>query len=434
MKILKLTADNFKKLTAVEITPDGNVVLITGKNAAGKSSVLDSMEATLRGGRCLPKQPIKRGEIRAKTETILGDVTPEGEAVPEYKVTRKFFGVTSSLIVETLGDLKKEIRSPQAFLNKIVGDISFDPLAFLKESPAEQRSSLMGFLNLNVDEFDAKVVELKIQRTTILAESKRKLAKAESIKVTPNLPEVPQSTGHLLIELNAIAEHNLACTNITTKNAVDNQRLQTLRNSVAEGVKAIAQWEERLKGIRGQITDIEHHLEAHPEVPMKSTAEVEKKIENSATINEAIRRNAERKVAIADYDTLTAKYKDLGDQVKMTEVQKAKKMSEAVMPIKGLTILPDGLAFDGIYLEQVNEAKRLEICVAIAMALNPTLQVLRINGNDLDTDSLTIIAKLIADKDYQVWVEKVMDDNTIGFFIEDGTVVPTPPVEVPSEN
>lgn len=40
MKIIKLTAENVKKLRAVEITPTGDLVEITGRNGAGKTSVL----------------------------------------------------------------------------------------------------------------------------------------------------------------------------------------------------------------------------------------------------------------------------------------------------------------------------------------------------------------------------------------------------------
>ena len=38
-KIIKLQAENVKRLKAIEITPAGNTVIITGKNAQGKSSV-----------------------------------------------------------------------------------------------------------------------------------------------------------------------------------------------------------------------------------------------------------------------------------------------------------------------------------------------------------------------------------------------------------
>ena len=47
MKIIKLQAENIKKLRAIEISPDGPVVKITGKNAAGKSTVLDSISWAL---------------------------------------------------------------------------------------------------------------------------------------------------------------------------------------------------------------------------------------------------------------------------------------------------------------------------------------------------------------------------------------------------
>ena len=89
MKILRFQAENYKKLSVVEITPEGNVVIISGKNGAGKSSVLDGIESALCGGK-MPKKPIKDGEVRAKVLTEIVDKTLE------YKVHRKFFGASST--------------------------------------------------------------------------------------------------------------------------------------------------------------------------------------------------------------------------------------------------------------------------------------------------------------------------------------------------
>ena len=50
MRIVELKTENVKRIQAVEITPQGNVVVIGGKNGAGKSSVLDSIEYALHGG------------------------------------------------------------------------------------------------------------------------------------------------------------------------------------------------------------------------------------------------------------------------------------------------------------------------------------------------------------------------------------------------
>ncbi len=38
----------------------------------------------------------------------------------------------------------------------------------------------------------------------------------------------------------------------------------------------------------------------------------------------------------------------------------------------------------------------------------------------LVAESLVAIGELVAETDYQVWVEKVSDDDKIGFYIEDG--------------
>lgn len=42
MKIISLIAENVKRLVAVEIKPDGNMVVISGKNGAGKTSAADA--------------------------------------------------------------------------------------------------------------------------------------------------------------------------------------------------------------------------------------------------------------------------------------------------------------------------------------------------------------------------------------------------------
>ena len=66
MKIVELKSENFKRLQAVHIEPDGNVVQITGRNAQGKSSVLDVIHSTLGGKDCCPSKPIRKGQKSAK--------------------------------------------------------------------------------------------------------------------------------------------------------------------------------------------------------------------------------------------------------------------------------------------------------------------------------------------------------------------------------
>ena len=57
-KIVRLTSENVKRLHVVEITPEGNVVIVGGDNGHGKTSVLDSIEMALGGTSSIPPEPI----------------------------------------------------------------------------------------------------------------------------------------------------------------------------------------------------------------------------------------------------------------------------------------------------------------------------------------------------------------------------------------
>ena len=73
MKIIKLQAENFKKIKAIEIKPTGNTVIISGANGQGKSSILDAIWAAL-AGRAAGKvntKPIRNGERTAKVSLTI---------------------------------------------------------------------------------------------------------------------------------------------------------------------------------------------------------------------------------------------------------------------------------------------------------------------------------------------------------------------------
>ena len=76
MKIIELRAENVMRLKAVEITPDGTVQVIGGRNAQGKSAVLNAIWLALGGGKASKdiSRPIRDGEENASVRLDLGDL------------------------------------------------------------------------------------------------------------------------------------------------------------------------------------------------------------------------------------------------------------------------------------------------------------------------------------------------------------------------
>lgn len=140
LRIHRLQAENYKRLVAVDITPDGDVVTIAGKNAQGKSSVLDSIYAALAGREAKVDKPIREGQNSATVSVDLGEIV----------VTRKWKkDDAGTLTVESKEGAT--FKSPQARLDEIIGRRAFDPLEFVHQKPAEQVATLISTVELPFD-------------------------------------------------------------------------------------------------------------------------------------------------------------------------------------------------------------------------------------------------------------------------------------------
>lgn len=105
------------------------------------------------------------------------------------------------------------------------------------------------------------------------------------------------------------------------------------------------------------------------------------------------------------------------------EKAKADAISAAQLPVQGLGFGDGVVTFNGIPFDQASSAEQLRVSMAIAMASNPKLRVIRItDGSLLDEDSLAAIADMAKAEDYQIWIERVDATGKVGILIEDGQV------------
>src|ERR1700685_2299474 len=72
LRIYELRAENFKRLSAITIRPDGSVIVISGRNGQGKTSAIDAIAVAIGGKKAAPAEPIRKGQDKAEINLDLG--------------------------------------------------------------------------------------------------------------------------------------------------------------------------------------------------------------------------------------------------------------------------------------------------------------------------------------------------------------------------
>lgn len=430
MKIIRLTAENFKRLKLVEITPTGEIVEISGKNGAGKSSVLDGIDVALRGLEVAPRKPIRTGAEEARIKVDLGELV----------VTRTFkIGkdgqTTTSLRVETADGVKQ--HSPQTLLDSLIGTLAFDPLQFERLDTRGQFDALRRFVpgvdfdtiaRLNKEDFD--------RRTALNRQAKDAKAAAEKIRPLQQ-NEDPQlmtvDTAALVQKLDEAGKHNAEIERRIAARAQVRAEIESNDKAVAAAISHVAALQKQIDETRASIQNTEKltaalqaRLDAAPELPKQiDTTEIKVKIASAHASNE---RTAERKREIesrANYLADAKRHADAAEELTLAmdkrEVEKRAAIAAAKLPVDGLTFGDGELLFNGEPFSQASDAERLRVSIAMAMAMNSKLRVIRVrDGSLMDDDSMRLLVEMAKAHDYQVWVERVGGDGKSGFVLEDG--------------
>ncbi len=408
MKITRLTAENIKRIKAVDITPDGNLVVIGGRNAQGKTSVLDSITYALAGALSHPDQPIRDGQDKAKIVCELDDLI----------VTRTFTPKGGSLIVSNKEGAK--YASPQAMLDELTGKLTFDPLAFSRMPPKEQVNTLKSLVGLDFSELDERRQELYDERTLVNREVSKQQANVGAMPEFPDAPDDEVSISELMKELAIRESHNrfneakrVEMVHADTRVLNQSCKVAKLEQELKEAKVALAGEQAKLRVLQAEVE------------PLKGAdeQEIRNQIEGADMINRKVRSNrvrAQRKQGLESKQQETA---DLSAEIQTIDDDKITSLSDAKFPIAGLSFNSSTVLFNGLPFNQASSAEQLRVSVAMGLAINPDIKVLLIrDGSLLDEDNLAIIAKMVTEADAQIWIERVGDDDEMAIIIEDGTI------------
>lgn len=394
MKIVQLQAENYKRLRAIDITPDeSGAVVISGRNAQGKSSVLEAIWAAL-GGREGNKaaKPIRDGEAQAKVVVDLGDMV----------VTRLWRNGTTAVKVQSKDGA--EYKSPQTLLDSFIGKLTFDPLAFTRLSQRDQKEALLGMVALDVDldELDAERQEAYERRTEI---GRERVALGDAAPVDPSLPEEEMSGAEVLQELSDAMQHN---------------------RSVLEAREAAVAAEKRMADLEAALADARAaraSADALASSGLKDETALRESLAELDARNALIRENNAAREKAAHISWRENDYAEMTEKINAIDKQKADALARASFPVDGLGFDADGVTFNGVPFSQASAAEQIRVSLAMAMASNPKLRVIRImDGSLLDDDGMKLIEAAAREHDFQVWVERVANGDGVGFVIEDGEV------------
>jgi len=403
MKVMKLIAENFKCLGAVEIDTHGKSVVVSGRNGAGKSAVLSAIETAIGGKKVAPKTPIKEGQTKAV-------IVLETE---KYIITRKFTPSGTYLEITNTDGFKAS--SPETLAKSFAGDFTFDPLNFKNKSAKEQRQLIIDMTGLDTSDLDEKIAELTDERKIVNRQIADKTGVINSMVLPaggkPNRVKVEA----LLAEL-------------VKAEAQNSERIDALRqidditNEIARNDERIGKLQTEIEALREANKALEKECKTTQAPAAVDTEPIKQKLRDAEKINADVVKFEAHESAVNDLEFSKAQYKELGEQREAVEAEKRKRTETLKMPVDGLEIVEDGLKYKGRYFDDLNEAKKLEISMAVGMAANPELRIMLTDGNGLDDESLAMVKKMADSQDYQLWIERVAGDKS-SIIIRDGAIV-----------
>ena len=356
VKITTLAMENVKRVKAVSLTPSpSGLTVLAGKNAQGKTSVLDGICYALGGEKYRPSS--------LKREGAMNDPYLHVELSNGIVVERK--GANSSLRVfgndTGLGG--------QRLLNSFIGELALNLPKFIEATAAEKAQQLLGALGCDKElaalQADEKRLYDERHDLGTIATAKRK-----ACEELPQFEDAPE-------ERIDIAEMSRAMAEKVARNqerARKRLALEETKNKCRRMYDEIMAMQEKLKGLREEYDRVraESMEEIEADEPIGDIEE-QMRLADEANARYAAnetRANAEEeaKEAMRAYDEKEHDLLDVREKI-MALLEGVK------FPLKDLGINMDGakpeLTYKGQKWDGMSGMEQLRVATAVCHAINP---------------------------------------------------------------
>jgi hypothetical protein len=296
----------------------------------------------------------------------------------------------------------------------------FDVMTFITGSPKEQRALLMELVGLSLGEIDEQKNLVYNERTLIGREKDSLKGQLDGLIHHDDAPKSLVNTGEILEKIKEANAHNSAI-----KSSVLNINSQKDKKSNLE--LEIRQVEERMLSLKKQMADVNLVI-AKMELDMQNTQEIDTKqfelqLSSAEDMNNKFRQNDKRADVFHRYQAKENEYASKTEELAKIEQKKIDDLKNAKFPIDGLSLIDDGVIFNGIPLENESRSNKLKVALSIAMAIPTELKTIILDDAEvLDDENMKIVDDMMVKNDYQAIIARRQcpDDNT--YVIKEGII------------
>lgn len=414
-KLTKLHVENFKRIQAVSIEPEGNVTIVGGMNEQGKSSLLDSISVLLQGKATKIPEPVRKG---AKKATITGEIQKDSwDAFDSMTITRTITAAGNWYVKVTDKD-GKTFKSPEGMLKKVFGE-PVDPVEFVRMTPADRVETLKRITGLDFSELDQQRKDFYDERTLVGREVKQIEGSIKGMEAYyPEAPKEKVSVTALLEDLGKIQKGN-------QENDKKIEELKTIRGEIESAKRRRDEMKEELKRIQQKINDAEVFIGELDASRLKLGKEVaglayideqviKDKIARVEETNAKVDSNAKFNEETEKLDTKKAEHQALTQKIDGIDTDKQQQLSKIDFPVDGLSFNENDVLYNDLPFneKQLSSEELLRVSFAIAIAARPSLKNILIReGSLLDENNLKLIGQMAEAAGIHCFIEVVGDKD-----------------------
>ena len=410
VKISALELENVKRIKAIQLVPTENgLTVIGGRNAQGKSSVLDAIAWALGGNRMKPQAPNRDGaESPASIHVELSN-----GLIVERKGKNAALKVTDS----------RGLKGGQALLDEFVGQLALDLPRFMVASDKERADYLLGILGVSDDlnRIDGEIQQAYDERRWLGQDANRKAKAAEDMEFYADAPAETVSISELSAQLQRAMAFN-------SENAAARDKVNRMYDELMRSQREIEELTARLDTLTAQhnehIVTYNAELQRVQGLTDVDTEHIEKAISEAEDINAKVRANKRKADAQRDAEQLAESRDALTKKPDDLRAERVALLDNAGMPLAGMSVDGGVLSYNGHVWSDMSGAEQLRVATAIVRATKPECGFVLVDKlEQFDTQQLAEFAAWCESEGLQVIGTRVATDDSCTVIIEDGSIV-----------